>query len=68
MRVFLAVMLIPVSFFLGSLFTMWISDLIVGPFGLHGYTYSQAMGITAVVEVSILASMIIGLIYSALFD
>lgn len=68
MRTFIALLLIPVSFFVGSFFTMWLSDLIVGPYGLAGYTYQQAMGITGVVYISVGATMLINLAWAAITD
>lgn len=68
MRALLALLLIPASFFVGSLFTMWVSDLIVSPYGLAGYTYQQAMGINAVVDLALIVTYLFVLTIGLLFD
>ena len=56
------------SFFLSGFFTMSLSELIVRPFGLHGYTYGQALGIDAVIMVSIIVAVIINSIINWLLN
>ena len=65
---FLSVVIGASLFFVSSFFTMCVSDLIVKPFGLHGYTYTQAM---AVDFVSLLSLLVVGGLYvlaAALWD
>jgi hypothetical protein len=56
------------AFFLSGVFTMAISSLIVKPFGLHGYTYGQALAIDAAIMVSVIAGVIISTILAWLLD
>lgn len=67
-RLIAAIIISVGAFFLSGVFTMAISDLVVRPFGLHGYTYGQAMAIDAVIMVSLIAAVIINMILSWLLS
>lgn len=56
------------AFFFGSLLTMGLSDLIVRPFGLHGYSYPQAMAVDAMLTLIVFISIVVTEIIGAILD
>lgn len=68
MRGVLLILLAVGSVFIGGLFTMWISDAIVSPYGLHGFTYAQALKISFISTISFIVAGIISIGIKVLSD